>query len=224
MNCKQIREAIDTATRRQGYGEAVKAHLGLCTDCRRHADEASALLSLLAMQPRVEAPADFDFRLRARMARARAEQQSSAGLLERFWARSFSFGQAATAMAAVAVAVTASTFYFKGSDQPIIPTAGTNEVAMQVAAPARPPAHPVDAASGVIAAPAAAAKPVAVRYARSARPATVAVRPAAAMEQANLAAGSSRVYSREIRQVIPDRNLIGAEAVSAKSVAYLPSL
>lgn len=220
MNCKQIREAIDTATRRQGYGEAVKAHLGLCTDCRRHADEASALLSLLAMQPRVEAPADFDFRLRARMARAKAEQQSGAGLLERFWARSFSFGQAATAMAAVAVAVTASTFYFKGSEQPIIPAAGTSEVAMQVAAPGRP----VNAASGVIAAPAAATRPVAVRYARSARPATVAVRPAAAMEQTNLAAGGSRVYSREIRQVIPDRNLIGAEAVSAKSVAYLPSL
>ncbi|MDX2031718.1 MAG: hypothetical protein SF339_13670 [Blastocatellia bacterium] len=217
MNCNQIREAIDTATRRQGYGEAVKAHLGLCVGCRRHADEASALLSLLAAQPRVEAPADFDFRLRARMARARAEQQSSAGLLERFWARSFSFGQAATAMAAIAVAVTASTFYFKGSDQPIIPAA--TEVAMQVntAAPAMNPS------TGAITAP-AATRAATVRYARTARPATVAVRPAAAMEQANLAAGNSRVYSREIRQVIPDRNLIGAEAVSAKNVAYLPSL
>ncbi len=215
MNCKQIREAIDTATRREGYGDAVQAHLGLCTDCRRHAKEASALLSLLAVQPRVEAPADFDFRLRARIARAKAEQQkSSVGLLERFWERSFSFGQAAAAMAAVAVAVTASTVYFKGSEQPIIPTAAT-EVAMQVAAPA--------AATPMLAAVPQAARAATVRAARVARPMSVAVRPAA-MEQANLAAGNSRVYSREIRQVIPDRNLIGAEAVAAKSASYIPSL
>ncbi|MFN0084304.1 MAG: hypothetical protein ACKVX9_02845 [Blastocatellia bacterium] len=221
MNCKQIQEAIDTATRRQGYGEPVKAHLGLCAACRCHANEASALLALLAAQPRVEAPADFDFRLRARMARARAEQQRGTGLLDRFWARSFSFGQAATAMAAVAVAVTASTFYFKGSDQPIIPSAGTNEVAMRAGiAPVRAVDIPTDGATAAT----AAIRSAAIRSSRAARPAALAVRPAATVDQANLAAGGSRIYSREIRQIIPDRNLIGAEAVAPKSVAYLPSL
>src|SRR5262249_40901498 len=112
MNCKSIREAIDVATRRSGYNETVCAHLSGCSDCRRHADEMSSLFALLSAQPRVEAPAGFEFRLRARMARAKSEPVTASGRLEKLWSKSFTFGQAATAMAAIAVAVTASTFYF----------------------------------------------------------------------------------------------------------------
>src|SRR5262245_35618675 len=105
MNCKQTREAIDTASRRAPYGAAVSSHLSGCPDCGRYADETNSLLMLLSAQPRVQAPADFDFRLRARIARAQVEQASPAGLLERLWenflAQTFSWGQAAAAMAAV---------------------------------------------------------------------------------------------------------------------------
>jgi len=217
MNCIQVREAVDTATRRQGFNETVKSHLGNCADCLRHANETSALLSLLSAQPRVEAPADFDFRLRARIARAKAEPQGQTSLIDRIWARSFSFGQAATAMAAVAVAVTASTFYFKTSEQPVISPMNAN---VAVTAPARTVELPA-AVTGTTAAPI-------VKATRAMRVSAPAARPAmsVAAESTTMAA-SSRVYSREMRQVIPDRNLIGAEAASlntAKAAGYIPSL
>ncbi len=127
MNCTQIREAIDLATRRAGHSPAVQSHLSGCPDCRRHANEASSLLELLSAAPRVEAPADFEFHLRARIARAKAEK-NQVGVLESFWKRSFSFGQAATAMAAIAVAVTASSFYFNHKDE--MATTVKNDVAV----------------------------------------------------------------------------------------------
>ena len=83
------------------------------------ADETVSMLSLLRTQPRVEVPADFDFRLRARIAREQAERFSPAGVFEKFWerlAQTISLGQAATAMAAAALAVTVSAF---GSDKNI---------------------------------------------------------------------------------------------------------
>jgi hypothetical protein len=112
MNCKSIREAIDTAIRRSGYSETVRAHLNDCSDCRLHADQMNSLSALLGSQPRVEAPADFEFRLRARIARAKAEPKPVLGTLEKLWSRSFSFAQAATAMVAIAVAISASTYYY----------------------------------------------------------------------------------------------------------------
>src|SRR5262249_51698759 len=115
MNCKQTKEVIDSSSRRAAYGDVASAHLSGCPDCRHHADETDSLLALLKAQPRVEAPADFDFRLRARIARAEAEQVSSAGVLEtiweRFFAQTFSWGQAAAAMVAVAMVVTVSISY-----------------------------------------------------------------------------------------------------------------
>src|SRR5215510_3837789 len=124
MNCKSIREAIDTATRRSGYSETVRAHLTDCPDCRHHADEMTSLFAILSTQPRVEAPADFEFRLRARIARAKSEPTPAVGKLEKFWTKSFSFGQAATAMAAIVVAITATTFYLTHRDDTASPNAG----------------------------------------------------------------------------------------------------
>jgi hypothetical protein len=124
MNCTQIREAIDQARRRAGYSPAVQSHLSGCPDCRQHANEASSLLELLSAAPRVEVPADFEFHLRARIARAKAEK-NQAGVLESFWKRSFSFGQAATALAAIAVTMT---FYFNHKDE--MATTVKNDIAV----------------------------------------------------------------------------------------------
>jgi hypothetical protein len=76
-------------------------------------DKTSSLLTLLKAQPRVEAPADFDFRLSAGIARAQADRLNQTSVFERAWeklTRTVSFGQA-TAMAAAALVVTASTYY-----------------------------------------------------------------------------------------------------------------
>jgi hypothetical protein len=142
MSCKQIREAIDTATRRTGYSQTIKTHLSECPDCRRHADETSSLVELLSAQPRVGAPADFEFYLRARIARAKAEK-SQVGMLEKFWQKSFSFGQAATAMAAIAVAVTASTFYYNHKNEM------ATTVIPEVAVTAPPVATTTDLPTGI---------------------------------------------------------------------------
>ncbi len=63
--------------------------------------------ALVGILPAIEAPGNFDFRLRARMAQAKAEEGTRGPLawLENFWAQSFSFGPAATAMAALALVI-----------------------------------------------------------------------------------------------------------------------
>lgn len=73
----------------------------------RLASEEIKVAAMVGRLPAIEAPGDFDFRLRARMAQARAEQsaQSPLAWLADFWTKSFSFGQAATAMAALALVV-----------------------------------------------------------------------------------------------------------------------
>lgn len=218
MNCQTIRETIDTASRRAGYSETVHAHLGGCSGCRRHADEMRSLFALLDAQPRVEAPADFDFRLRARIARAQSEPQVAAGLLEKFWTKSFSLGQAATAMAAVAVALTASTFYFTHRNEVATPNGEIVQVVTPVAASKDPGAAAVQPAARAV----ARVLPVrtsAVSY-RPAKPQTL--QPAgittAVVAQAD---NSARFYSRAKGQVItasPNRDLIGAEGAGlAKS-------
>lgn len=117
MNCQNVKTAIDTTARREQLHEAVKSHLGGCSDCRSYDAETSALLALLSAQPRVEAPADFNFKLRARLARAQAEPRGPVAVLENFWARTFSWGQAAMATATLAIVAALSAYYFVGNRQ-----------------------------------------------------------------------------------------------------------
>jgi hypothetical protein len=122
MNCKQIREEIDTASRRSLRG-GVRSHLNDCPDCRRYADETTSLIGLLGAQPRVEAPADFEFRLRARLARAQAaESDRPQGFLwkilsETFSPKTCSWRQMGAAAATIAMVITVSTFYLKRDDR-----------------------------------------------------------------------------------------------------------
>ena len=68
-------------------------------------NENARLKSLLQAVPAVAAPPDFAFRVRARLAQAKADATANTPLLwlQNWFANSFSFGQAATAMAAVAL-------------------------------------------------------------------------------------------------------------------------
>lgn len=111
MNCKQIREAIDTASRQNLHSGYVTSHLNGCSDCHRYSDEATSLLGLLGAQPRVETPPDFEFRMRARMARAQATPANAPqGFLQKIRPETFSWGQMVAAAAALALVVTVSTF------------------------------------------------------------------------------------------------------------------
>jgi hypothetical protein len=223
MNCKQIREAIDIASRRNPYGDAVTSHLSGCPNCRRYADEADSLLMLLSAQPRVQAPADFDFRLRARIARAQAEKASPAGLLERLWenflAQTLSWGQAATAMAAVALVITVSTLYINRDNG--APVTADNAVAVNktVDLPQTAAAPAPEIKSQVV----DVAKPTAVKAASRSVKATpasfkpeVPANPISSNDIARLDK-SSRLYSKETGQFVPNRDWIGAEAASVNS-------
>jgi hypothetical protein len=117
MNCKQIRQEIDTASRR-GLRGGVRSHLNGCPDCRRYSDETTSLIGLLGAQPRVEAPADFEFRLRARLARAQAAESDRAqGFLWKIRPETFSWRQMGAAAATIAMVITVSTFYLKRDDR-----------------------------------------------------------------------------------------------------------
>ena len=120
MNCKQIREEIDAASRHNMRSGAVKSHMDACPDCRRYSDETASLTRLLWAQPRVEAPPDFEFRLRARMLRAQAAPAiAPRGFLWKILPGTFSWGQTVAAGAALALVVTVSVFYVdRGSGTP----------------------------------------------------------------------------------------------------------
>jgi hypothetical protein len=81
----------------------------------RLASKEVKLAALVGVLPAIEAPGDFDFRLRARLAQAKAEEAARGplGWLADFWTKSFSFGQAATALAALALVVTFSVTQIK---------------------------------------------------------------------------------------------------------------
>ena len=112
MNCKQIREAIDAASRHNSHSGYVASHLSACPDCHRYSDEAASLLKLLSAQPRVEAPPDFEFNLRARLQRAQAAPAiDSQGFLRKIRPWTFSWGQTVAAAAALTLVVTVSTLY-----------------------------------------------------------------------------------------------------------------
>lgn len=112
MNCKQIREAIDTSSRHNLYSGAVMSHLNGCPGCHHYSNETTSLLRLLAAQPRVEAPPDFEFRLRARLLRAQAAPAiDPQGFLRKIRPGTFSWGQTVAAAAALTLVVTVSTLY-----------------------------------------------------------------------------------------------------------------
>jgi hypothetical protein len=157
MNCEQIREAMDTDIRQ----DIVQRHLSGCADCAewssllrllgtqprvkapadfdarlqaRLASEEVKLLALVNSLPPVTAPADFDFRLSGRLAQVKAEKAAWRPLawLTEFWTNSFSFGQAATAMAAVALIVAVSTMQLtRNSNQPVATEANIARIQTQ---------------------------------------------------------------------------------------------
>lgn len=117
MNCKDIKAAIDSASRRNPINGEAHAHLSGCPDCRSYSDQSNALLALLTAQPRVQAPADFNFRLSARIARAEAQPASPFAFLENLFGQTFSIKQAATSLAALAVMAAGTTLYFQSNQQ-----------------------------------------------------------------------------------------------------------
>ncbi len=221
MTCKETTAAIDNKLRRSSFDDAVNTHLSGCPACRRHAGEMSSLLSLLSAQPRVQAPADFDFRLRARIARAKAEQTNPAGLFENLWAKAFSWGQAATAMATIALVVAFSTFYFKQDNAAPV---RTDDVAVANVTPSAP--QPKTAVVSEVKPQPPAVEtvtPTPVRFtSRNVKVAPAAVRsevPANPAPQTDIASvdNSRRFYHPESRQLVPDRTLLGAEAASVNA-------
>lgn len=110
-NCREVRKAVDAASRRSELAPEIELHLVRCAECDAHATSNFQLLSLLVAQPRVEVPSDFDFRLRARIARARDEQRGWRGALNRFWANSFSWTQAGAAAAVLMIATVSVGYY-----------------------------------------------------------------------------------------------------------------
>jgi len=219
MNCKQTREAIDTVSRRSLYGDSVTSHLNGCLDCRRYSEETSSLLLLLSAQPRVQAPADFDFKLRARIARAQAEQAAPATTLQnlqKIWAQTFSWGQAATAMAAAALVITASTIYInhRGQSQATAENP-TTPAKVTVASNQNSPSVEVARPSVTMAASNQTPKLTHAKFTVRSKNLQNAV-PEASAAQTNIAfnGDSTKIYNAEKRQVVstPNRDtLIGVE-------------
>lgn len=234
MKCQDIRAAIDTMSKRAPMSHEVKSHTGACTDCSRYADQTTALLSLLSAQPRVEAPADFDFRLRARIARAQAEPRGVMATIEALWSKSFSWGQAASAVATLALAVTLTTLYVDRTEEIVAPA---QDVATMNAAPEKITTAIETAISETKSETMIAGTPAAMTQRTSARSAARAVPPVevervkASLPDA-LANNSDtlRVYNRERGQIIAASTrttLIGAEAPAAnlaKNASFVPSI
>jgi len=223
MKCQDIRTAIDTMSKRAPMSHEMKAHVGVCVDCGRYADQTTALLSLLSAQPRVEAPSDFDFRLRARIARAQAEPRGLAARIQSFW--SFSWGQAATAAATLALAVTLTTLYVDRTEEIIAPAQEMAQVSeAQVATNIETAVPETAVESRAVEIPKAAARSIV----RSAPPVERA-KPALS-DVANTGHETMRVYNRERGQIIAASSrttLIGAEAPASgltRNAAFVPSI
>jgi hypothetical protein len=226
MNCKQIREEIDAASRYELYGGAVKSHLNACPDCHRYSNETASLLGLLGAQPRVEVPTDFEFRLRARMARARAAAESDQqGFLRKIRPETFSWEQMVAAATAFALAITVLTLHSaRNNPAPGRPNAdAANSVVAPRAAVAGPAAGiEVSAASPVGATP--------IKFtSRSAKVEPSSFQTEGQLEgqsddQPEIAASpndiagiddSTRLYSPETKRLLKDRSrFYGAETVS----------
>jgi len=216
MNCKQIREEIDTASRYNLYGGAVTSHLNGCPDCHRYLDKTASLLGLLGAQRRVEVPTDFEFRLRARMARARdAAESDPQGFLRKILPETFSWGQMVAAAAALALVVTVSTFYIDRDNRAPGSINAGNAGAANIAVDPQP-------APGIkaLAVESGETTPVKVTS-RSVKVGPASFQPEDQPEIAaspNDIAGiddSTRLYSPETKRLLKDRSrFYGAETVS----------
>lgn len=229
MNCQNVKTVIDTTTRREQLHEAVKSHLGGCTECRSYANETRALLALLGAQPRVEAPADFNFKLRARLARAQAEPRGSLAALENFWARTFSWGQATLATATLAVVAALSAYYFIDHRQ------ATPQAALVAVKPVTPdptprsvnpfntPAKEVPAALAPVRIESARALPKAARTSAPMLAVAAPIRPVSTAPSND----TTRFYSRAQRQVMTASSkgyVYGAEDASlSKPTVFVAS-
>lgn len=243
MNCQHVRSAIDTASKREPYGDPVKTHLNGCPNCRLYADKSTALLALLSVQPRVKAPADFDFKLRARIARAQSEPRTPWAFAERFLTGSFSLGQAATAAATLALVATFTAVHFTNSftnsGQPAVNNQGASTVAMQTQQIDSPGLKSIENISPVASAQTQAVKtPVIKPGAKNTRVYLMSERPAAA-GAAKVQIGVARVARNEVPwrafnaekgQMITTPNrptLIGAETSASsisKTADFVPSI
>jgi hypothetical protein len=217
MNCKQIREEIDTASRHNLYGGNVTSHLNDCPDCHRYSDETTSLLGLLGAQPRVEAPPDFDFRLRARMARAQAATASDPrSFLRIIRPETFSRRQMVAAAAALALIVTVSTLHidhYNGRPEPanavtadssVTPQSGGSELASGIKAPEVEPAvaTPIRSTSRI------------GKFRPTSFPPAVPANAASLNEIAGID-GSTRVYIPKTKRVLKYRSrFYGAETAS----------
>jgi len=213
-------------SKRSPIGADAKSHLNGCADCSRYADQTTALLSLLSAQPRVEAPSDFDFRLRARIAREKAEPRGILAGLEAIWSRSFSWGQAATTVATLALAVTLTTVFIDRKDEIVAPaqdmaqvsTAPVQTAPAEIAVEKSSPVRTEEIRRTVSASRTAVPTAVPVEARR--------LNPVAAEPGAE----TLRVYNRERGQVIAASSrttLIGAEAPAAnlaRNASYVPSI
>ncbi|MGH9755013.1 MAG: hypothetical protein ACREA2_19730 [Blastocatellia bacterium] len=221
MNCKQIREAIDTASRHNLYSGYVTSHLNDCLDCHRYSDETMSLLGLLGAQSRVETPPDFEFRLRARLLRAQAEAASDPqGFLRKIWPEAFSWGQLVAATAALALIITISTFHINPdnrtpgpssditSNRAVVPQLSGTEPAPEIKLPAVEPVGTT---------------PVKFMN-RSAKPRPASLQsavPARSVPPNDIAGidGSTRLYSPETKRLLKDRSrFYGAETASISRV------
>lgn len=219
MICKDIKTAIDSASRRNPLPQSARMHLDGCADCRGYSDEMNSLLSLLKAQPRVEAPSDFDFRVRARIARAKAEPKR-ATILEQLWSGAFSWGQTATAAAALGLVLTFVTYNYIHTDPNAI-VQGVRTPAAAVTASTQQPA-------AVAATAVETAEPAKVirAGARSARALPVIERSMAARE-AEPAESTWRAYDSDRKQMVaaPNRSmLVGAESYATRTSTYVPSI
>ncbi len=103
-------------------------------------NENAQLKRLLQSVPAITAPPDFAFRVRARLAQEKAQETASSPLvwLQNWFAQSFSsfsFGQAASAMAAIALIAVFTTMQLRNSVAP----ASVNESTMTANVVAPPP-------------------------------------------------------------------------------------
>jgi hypothetical protein len=214
MNCKQIREAIDNASRHNLYGGAVTSHLNGCPDCRRYLDETASLRGLLGAQPRVEAPPDFEFRLRARLLRAQAAPAiDTQGLLRKILPGTFSWGQVVAAAVALTLVVTVSTFYINSVNRAPSPSGaltanGELDPRSSGAAPAPEIKTPADESFGT----------TPTRFITR----NVKVKPAPLQSESEFSPddvagidGSTPLYSPETKRLLKDRSVFyGAETAS----------
>jgi hypothetical protein len=214
MNCKQIREAIDTASRHNPYGGAVASHLNGCPDCHRYLDETASLLGLLGAQPRVEAPLDFEFRLRARLLRTQAAPAIDLwSFLRKIRPGTFSWGQMVAAAAALTLVVTVSTLYinrYKPALRPggAVPENRPLDPQLSVARPA--PEIKTRAVESVGVAPIKLAS----RNAKV-KPAPLQSEGANSPDDIAGIEGSAPLYSPETKRLLKDRSMFyGAETAS----------